>query len=209
MLSVGDADSILVTQWTNNIATRVLIDAGDSCDASTVKNFLFGRGIHYLDHIVCTHGHDDHAAGLIDLVSDRRLIFGKFWMHLPWQYLNLQTLNEAISRSSAPRVARILNESLQTQWDLANAIWNREKLIYEPFSGDAIGFLTVCDPSRPFYTNLVSQFTDIDELNQFERQLAAHESQLLMERLDALLQEAPKDDAALGGNQRNRRMKRP
>src|SRR4051812_10085439 len=76
MLSVGNADSILVTRWTNGLATRVLLDGGNKGSASTVKAFLLSRRIQYFDHIVCTHPHDDHAAGLIELVTDKRFDFG-------------------------------------------------------------------------------------------------------------------------------------
>ena len=86
MLNVGDGDSILVTRWTNGMATRVLIDGGNKGSAATVKAFLLNRKIQYLDHIVCTHPHDDHAAGLIELVTDKRFDFGTFWMHLPWKH---------------------------------------------------------------------------------------------------------------------------
>ena len=90
MLSVGDADSTLVTRWTNGVPTRVLIDGGNKSSASTLKLFLLRRRIRYVDHvIVCTHPHDDHAAGLIELVTDKRFDFGMFWMHLPWKHVDI------------------------------------------------------------------------------------------------------------------------
>jgi beta-lactamase superfamily II metal-dependent hydrolase len=186
MLNVGDADSILVTRWTNGMATRVLIDGGNKGSAATVKAFLLNRHIQYLDHIVCTHPHDDHAAGLIELVTDKRFDFGTFWMHLPWKHVNLQTLHEALRTTSATRVAKIINESLETSSELANAVWQRKELIYQPFSGIQIGFLTVCGPSQSLYQRLVADFSDMDRLADFENVLAAHERKMMAERVSEL-----------------------
>jgi beta-lactamase superfamily II metal-dependent hydrolase len=83
MLSVGDADSILVTRWHSGIATRVLIDGGSAGCSDTVRAFLRQHGVIEIHHIVCSHGHDDHASGLISLVQDRTLNIGHTWMHVP------------------------------------------------------------------------------------------------------------------------------
>ncbi len=190
MLNIGDADSILVTRWTNGMATRVLIDGGNKGSATSVKAFLLSRHIQYLDHIVCTHPHDDHAAGLIELVTDKRFDFGTFWMHLPWKHVNLQTLHEALRRTSATRVAKIVNESLETSSELANAVWQRKELIYQPFSGTQIGFLTVCGPSQSLYQGLVCDFSDMDRLADFENELAAHERKMTAERISELFDDS-------------------
>lgn len=198
MLSIGDADSLIVTYWANGVPCRTLLDGGNKGNATTVKAFLLGRGIKYLDHIVCTHPHDDHAAGLIELVNDKRIDFGEFWMHLPWKHVEGDTLNEALRQTSARRVAKIINESLETSWDLANSVWRRKQYIYQPFAGLRIGFLTVCGPSERFYKALVSDFSNLERLSQFESDIVAHERSLLMERVREILDESSSEDGALG-----------
>lgn len=198
MLSVGDADAILVTRWVNGAAARVLIDGGNKGSASTVKSFLITRRIQYLDHIVCTHPHDDHAAGLIDLVGDRRFEFGKFWMHLPWMHVDLRTVEEALQKTSARRIAKIINESLETSGDLANTVWRRKQYIYEPFAGADVGFLKVCGPSSSFYKSLVCEFSDMARLAEFEGQLTARDRRIRMEMINSLFSETASDDGELG-----------
>lgn len=198
MLSVGDADSTLVTRWTNGVPTRVLIDGGNKSSASTLKLFLLRRRIRYVDHIVCTHPHDDHAAGLIELVTDKRFDFGMFWMHLPWKHVNLQTLDEALRRTSARRVAKIIDESLQRSRNLADAVWCRKPYIYQPFAGHQVGFLTVCGPSEKLYGTLVSEFEDADKLAQFESDLASHDRTILMEAILRNIEASARADGSLG-----------
>lgn len=47
MLSLGDADSILVTQWRPDrlLPIRVLIDGGNTGSADSILAFLWSRGI--------------------------------------------------------------------------------------------------------------------------------------------------------------------
>jgi beta-lactamase superfamily II metal-dependent hydrolase len=198
MLSVGDADSILVTRWTNGVPTRVLIDGGNKSSASTVKFFLLARRIRYVDHIICTHPHDDHAVGLIEFVTDKRFDFGMFWMHLPWKHVNLQSLDEALRRTSARRISNIINESLERSRNLAKAVWRRKQYIYQPFAGREIDFLTVCGPSEQLYGTLVSEFEDADRLAEFESDLARHDHTVLMENIRRSLNASASEDGALG-----------
>src|SRR5262249_1463157 len=199
MLSLGDADSILVTRWINGVPTRVLIDGGNKSSTSLVTSFLLARRIRYIHHVVCTHPHDDHAAGLVEFVADPRFDFGTFWMHLPWKHTNLQVLDETLRRTSARRIAKIINESLQTSWNLANAVWRRKPYIYQPFTGHQIGFLTVCGPSPQLYGNLVSEFSDADRLLEFENNLVAYERIMLLEDARRILHKsADEGGGALG-----------
>ena len=79
MLSLGDADALLITSHTSAGVARVLIDGGKGSDANTVKEFLQWKGATDLYAIVCTHGHDDHASGLIKLVQDKAITFTTAW----------------------------------------------------------------------------------------------------------------------------------
>jgi beta-lactamase superfamily II metal-dependent hydrolase len=178
LLNLGNADSILVTCWSNGLATRVLIDGGNSSDSQQVLAFLRRRGIAYLDHIVCSHPHDDHAAGLIGILNSNQINFGEAWLHLPRNHANFSALQWALSNTSAAKVRRIIQESLETQSKLESAIRNRNKVPREPFVGESIGFLTVCGPTRSFYEEQLAQFADVGKLAELEESLSSYQGRI-------------------------------
>src|ERR1700739_1573555 len=79
MLSLGDADASLVTGWYGTTAWRVLIDGGSAKDAKTVREFLRSQNVTELYAVVCTHSHNYHASGLIELVKDKTLSITFGW----------------------------------------------------------------------------------------------------------------------------------
>ncbi len=172
MLNLGDADSISLTHWSAGLPTRVLIDGGEASHYEQILEFLKGRGITYLNHIVCSHPHNDHAAGLIGIVNG--IDFGQAWMHIPSHHIDLSVLRTTLSRSNATTVRETVLESLETQQNLAQAIWNRNKTILEPFAGQKIGFLTVCGPDETFYNEQLAQFTDVNKLNILQEKLDSY-----------------------------------
>ena len=198
MLNLGDADCLLVTGWNFGVVQRILIDGGTKGDAKEVKAFLAQRRINYLDHVVCTHPHDDHAGGLVDLLKNPKFLFGTFWMHLPWNHVDLHALVAALQSTPAKRVAKILWDSLETQVAVVEALRARGKVALEPFAGQQIGFLTVCGPTVAFYKALVAEFTDLNRLADYEQSLGAHERQVSLERFRALVIPEAEDDSALG-----------
>ena len=201
MLSLGDADCILVTGWNFGVAERVLIDGGNKGDVPKIKGFLARRGVTYLDHVVCTHPHDDHAGGLVELLNDANFSFGTFWMHLPWNHVDIQALIAALEKTSARRVAKILYTSLGTQVEVVKALRARGKVALEPFAGQQIGFLMVCGPTAGFYKALVAEFTDLNRLARYEQSINAHERQISLEKLRAMVIPDATDDSTLGGEE--------
>src|SRR6266481_3289733 len=81
MLSLGDADAILVTKWHSSGPFRILIDGGTGDSVGTVRDFLRSLGCTSLFAVVCTHPHNDHAAGLIKLLQDQSITVTYGWMH--------------------------------------------------------------------------------------------------------------------------------
>lgn len=59
-IDVGQADAILV----RCDGRSMMIDGGNAADSSRIYSYLKNRDISYLDYIVCTHAHEDHAGGL-------------------------------------------------------------------------------------------------------------------------------------------------
>jgi beta-lactamase superfamily II metal-dependent hydrolase len=180
MLSLGNADSILVTQWTGGQALRVLVDGGNKGDSDKVLAFLKKRGVAYLDHVVCSHPHDDHAGGLSGILKG--ISFGQFWMHVPSRHLNLSdirvTLLVETTLNRSQNVARIITESLQTTVDLETLVLGMGKTIEEPFSGRSIGPLMVCGPSTQFYVQQLADFKDFSKLEAMERLMEARSRQV-------------------------------
>jgi beta-lactamase superfamily II metal-dependent hydrolase len=201
MLNLGNADSILVTKWCAGVASRILIDGGNTSDAEKVLEFLGGRGIKYLNHIVCSHPHDDHAGGLLGVVKSPNIDFGQAWVHLPWKHIDQTTLATTLNRSEAvaKRVVTIIRASVQSSRDLVNAIVARGKPIAEPFQGMSIGFLFVCGPSLQFYEQLLKDFTDFEKLKAMEQSMVAHDAQNLVETLFETTAFAKQAEAAESG----------
>ena len=185
MLNLGDADSILVTSWTNGTPTRTLVDGGNKSDAERILTFLKGLGVSHLNHIVCSHPHADHTAGLVEVVKSNKITFDNAWMHLPWNHVNFPVLAEALRRgeSNAKRVVTVIRASLATGKELYDAIQAHGITPREPFEGTDIGLLKVCGPSQQYYEELLQEFTDFEKLKKMEEAMASYDKHLLYERV--------------------------
>lgn len=135
MLSLGDADCIVVTQWFNSYPWRVLIDGGSSCNAATVKEFLRSRGQTDFWAVLCTHAHNDHACGLVKLIQDRAFTFSHGWMHDICKHIGEDALRRAAAASDG------VKEVIETTKELASAFASRGIAPQEPFAGSIISFL--------------------------------------------------------------------
>jgi beta-lactamase superfamily II metal-dependent hydrolase len=181
MLSLGNADAILVTHWSNSNAVRVLIDGGNSSDADKVLAKLQELRVGHLHHVVCTHPHNDHAAGLVGVLGSKAVTVGKFWMHLPWAHINIQQLTATLSRAGQSKVANIVRASLDTSQQLYHLAEARKIPLAEPFDKVTIGPLYVCGPTVEFYRALLLEFSDLEKLQEHETALAAHERKVMAE----------------------------
>lgn len=171
MLSLGNADSILVTKWEWGTPTRVLIDGGNANSYDTVRNFLADQGVSFIHHMVCTHPHDDHAAGLVKLVRDPTLEFGAAWMHLPYFHLDLNKIvrTRQAGESYADHL-RHLKETVDAADRLHSALIARHIPVFEPFAGMNIEFLKVCGPTREFYMSIIDQLSNTAVMYSYNEQ---------------------------------------
>jgi beta-lactamase superfamily II metal-dependent hydrolase len=165
MLSLGNADCILVSFWSGFSVRRVLIDAGNKGDAPIVRAFLRGLKVETIDDVLNTHLHDDHSGGLIDLLSDNTLKFGKLWCHVPhWHVESVDKVYAAVKAAGAVDEAMNIRKSLETAASIFNIAKGRGIPHEEPFKGKRLGNLEVCSPTEEFYNGLVAEFTDAEKI---------------------------------------------
>jgi beta-lactamase superfamily II metal-dependent hydrolase len=81
MLSLGNADSILVSFWNGFPFTACSLTAANKGDAATVSSFLRNLKIKRIDDLLSTHHHDDHSGGLLGLLSDQTRSSGRSVAH--------------------------------------------------------------------------------------------------------------------------------
>src|SRR6267378_1618137 len=167
MLSLGDADCLVVTQWHPQYGFfRVLIDGGRGSDVDAVKDFLLTRGFTHFYAVVKTHAHEDHAGGLIKLVQDTRFTFTNAWMHDIRNHIDPDILRSASAGNSAH--ADAVRQVIETTKELWSSFVNRRLIPKEPFTGDAISglpYLAVLGPSQPFYKRVLADFAKIEYPN--------------------------------------------
>ncbi len=137
MVSVGDADCLVVTHWTAHLgAQRILIDGGKASDFPMIKDFLISRGMKDFWALVCTHLHGDHAGGLISLVQDPAFTFQQAWMHDIRNHVSDEALRRASSGNSPE--AEGVKEVWETTKELSRAFASRRLSPQEPFTGAPI-----------------------------------------------------------------------
>ena len=166
----------------NSAAVRVLIDGGNSSDGDKVLAKLGALGVRHLDHVVCTHPHDDHAAGLVAILKNKAITIGHFWMPLPWSHINYAGLTASLSRAAQSKVANIVRASLDRSQELYGLAIANKTQVSEPFDRMNIGPLYVCGPTVQFYRDLLLEFSDLEKLQQYDTALAKYEQKLLVEK---------------------------
>ncbi len=142
MLSLGNADCILVSFWNGVSVYRILIDGGNKGDAAIIRQFLRILKIRRLDDVLSTHQHDDHSGGFIELLSDETLEVGKVWSHVPhWHVESMEKVRAALKAAGSSAEAANIQKSLQTAADIYNIAEKRGIPHEEPFKGKKLGGL--------------------------------------------------------------------
>ena len=166
MLSVGNADAIIVQIYDSNFHKTILIDGGNGSDGEAVVKHIRGWAGGKIDLLVNTHPDGDHVDGLTSVVKE--LPVYNAWIHEPSCHRqDIKTLMLNYSRSSS-KAAREVYKSLAMAGDLINLLDSRRIPRTEPFTGVSYSlpdnaYLTVVGPTVDLYTELLS---GIDEAVQ-------------------------------------------
>lgn len=195
-LYLGNADSIFVRHYTQGVKTTILIDGGCKKHTPIVRNFLRFLGENVINHLVCSHHHEDHAAGLVDLVQDASLTFGKAWVHTGLLAVDGIERNRFLIYEN---LLRRIQESKKIQTDLVSALNNRRILIEEPFAFAQIGPFTIVSPTREFYNaqlGLIHQDAIAQALND---RYKARDLRVMMETVFGKAAETEEEEGELGG----------
>jgi len=163
MLSLGNADSILITKWTNGDAERVLVDGGRPEDAQTVKSFLDSQQVSRVDHLVCSHPDSDHVGGLVELVRGNSVCIGKGWVHQPDLHPGGKHLAELLRGQKLSETVGHLQKTFAQQDELVRTLRDKGVPVEEPFAGKRIGYVEVCGPSEQYYEQLLTDIKSIVE----------------------------------------------
>jgi beta-lactamase superfamily II metal-dependent hydrolase len=159
MLSLGDADCIVVTRYDNSRPRRILIDGGSGASAPIILDFLFKRGWTEFSAAICTHLHSDHASGLIKVIQNPRLTFNMGFMNDVRNHMTPDELRRAAAAEDG------VKEVWETTKELGAAYAGRKIPFYEPF---AQGFVpdwpefSVLGPSPAFYKKVLGESTKAD-----------------------------------------------
>lgn len=197
MMNVGNADCFLVIRYyRGGTKDVILIDGGNTSDAESIVQRIKHLGITHVDYVVNTHPHDDHAAGLVEIVKDTSLTFGELWLHASWTRIDANAIRAVLGRNSAKWVLEAFEKSLATQMALFNACCSRGISVYEPFAGVTIGPFKVIGPTPEFYTTCMAKFSDLTTITQWNDYLSNSSLRQLMVTLQ---KEAVQTEEDLGG----------
>lgn len=87
-INVGQADSILIQQGSNNM----LIDAGNNIDVNTIVSYLKAQGVTTLNYVVMTHVHSDHVGSMDTVIKT----FDIGTVYMPRTTSNTKTFEDVI-----------------------------------------------------------------------------------------------------------------
>ena len=159
MLSLGDADSIIVTKYENGKPHRILIDGGKTSDAEVVLDFMLRRKATEYWATICTHTHNDHARGLIKIAQDKRISIQNAYMNDLRYYISADALRRASAADDG------VKEVVETTKELTAVFSSRRIPIYRGLAGDYIADwpkTRVLGPSLDFYKSALEDFTKVD-----------------------------------------------
>ena len=139
----------------------VVIDGGTKESGESIVKHIkkYHNNTDYIDTVVCTHLHSDHASGLTEVLDNFKV--GQLLMHLPWEHSS--EIKEMFSdgRITVKGLKEKIEKSLTTIKDLEKLANKKNINIIEPFQGLSIhndGNLLILGPSQEYYNELLANF---------------------------------------------------
>lgn len=200
--NLGDADSIFIRHWDNGTLTNILIDGGRKGDAEAVFSFLRERARETrqptIHHLVCSHAHEDHAGGLLELVQNYEIDVEAAWVHdtrtdrALLKSSSVQMMQAVGARDFLRKIAAA--ENLRRK--LLETLEARNIPIFEPFAGRQVGPLFVLGPSVDFFSQQAQRLMDAETLKALNRIL----KQQVVDGLFEKRAEKEDEEKELGGD---------
>lgn len=203
MLSVGNADAILIRTIDVSGQHIVVIDAGRKEHASDVIKHI---RTHYdgnttIDLLISTHPHDDHIGGITGILDASDIKVKKALIHDPRTFVNqIRAIQNYTKHQPFCEAMKSLT-SLNTVIDKLNDCSIPH---CQPFADQVYGLrdkatLTVVGPTEPFYADLAP---NIKSLTGYEDLILAIKSAVLKEetRSDVAIVDEHDDTSAFNNS---------
>jgi beta-lactamase superfamily II metal-dependent hydrolase len=159
VLSVGDADAILIRQYIDDEPYIVLIDAGNAGDADKIKDHLRDYyKSYYIDLAICTHPDSDHKDGFFKLLLDEEITINTFWLIDPAEYLDVDDLLYYRNPVNVKRAVRkIWQKSTDANLNLYDLASQKCAKVVSVIDGSEYSILpiSIVGPTKEYYNQVV------------------------------------------------------
>lgn len=176
MLTVGDADAIILWVKYKGIDVIVFLDGGNSGDGQKVirhytqyiQPFISGKPLMI---VINSHPHKDHLGGLPEIIQYFKTDIRRVYFNDPTRYIGSMQRNlitEYYQKYSSNRQIVTLFESLRDVDDFKKLLTKYDITPQPIFSDSPTGFefFEVLGPSEEFYKQRVQFFTDKTSLDK-------------------------------------------
>ena len=166
MLSVGNADAIIVHTTDQSTEHVAVIDAGNSSDGEKVVNHIRTYMPHHskVDLLICTHPHDDHIGGVSTVIDELDVDY--VLIHQPESYRKqIESMRMHVSYKQLQEARK----SLDTLTDVMQKIAQYDITHSQPFAGVQCelldgAVLEIVGPSEEFYADLATEMKSYKSL---------------------------------------------
>jgi len=163
LLPVGEGersgDAIALRYGENGKFTTHVIDGGDTAagEAAVAHIKQYYGNPSQIDHVVVTHGDDDHSSGVRRVIEAFEI--GAIYMNRPWLYAAEVGHLFKDERWTVEGLTKRLRSDFPILADIEDMAKARGIPIYEAFQGTRVGTFTILSPSRSRYLQLIPQFS--------------------------------------------------
>lgn len=169
MLSIGNADAIVIWLKEGQDSLVALIDGGNPKDGAKVIQHLETHIFPYTqqkapDLVISTHPDKDHIGGLIEIIKHYGSNISQVWVHDPRNHVDynyFDSMNATIRRRTFNGYNIVL-ESLNHLHECIDLVDSFGIPRVEPFYPLQVGPIRILGPSEEFYTALLPSFRNLE-----------------------------------------------